>query len=181
MSAFLSKIKELSDQLTSYKLLSLVLVVVSALEAFSIIVLSYRSPLVIERSDSETLPAKGLGQDQTDSEITLFVRRALEQRLNTEGQENGLVSESEKEKRRIEQEELKKREISQIVVVERVEITKDYVRAFVTRLLLVGKIRSAFPAELELGIERLRRSKANPYGLILTDLKSRPNENKGDQ
>ncbi len=179
MSNFLSKVKELTEQVANLRYLAIGLSVVVCVQGIGIMFLSLRPPLVFEQSDSKTVLAKNVNGAAREIEVKNFVRLALNQRLNSDADSLDLISEVERDKRRAEQDELKKRDLLQSVLVEQVDLSDGKVRVAVTRILSVGKIRSAFPAVIDVEIEETSRSSKNPYGLILVGAKSSGDQKEG--
>jgi hypothetical protein len=140
---------------------------------------SMKPPLIIERACASRVAATS-DIAPTSSEVESFIREALSARFDTDSHLGGdLLSLSEIEARQTEQTELKKHEIKQRIFLNTLTQAGSDLTADVDRLLSVGAIRSAFSFPLKLTLERTQRTNANPYGLVLTEIK--PIDTKADQ
>lgn len=144
--------------------------------------LSLRDPIVIERACfSQTLdPAS---TDRTQAEISTFIKEALAQRFDTNAVlQDGFVSMEEAQFREQEQRSLKEKEMKQRVLVNQVEkISGADVMIDADRIISVGPVRSALPFALRLTISSIPRSRGNPYGLKLIQVKPREGEKKNEK
>lgn len=144
--------------------------------------LSLRDPIVIERACfSQTLdPAS---TDRTQAEISTFIKEALAQRFDTNAVlQDGFVSMEEAQFREQEQRGLKEKEMKQRVLVNQVEkISGADVMIDADRIISVGPVRSALPFALRLTISSIPRSRGNPYGLKLIQVKPREGEKKNEK
>lgn len=141
--------------------------------------LALKNPLVIERGCFSK--AANLADVQhTNVEIQNFMEVALSQRFDTKdpGRESFLSS-SERDLRLKEQKDLMARKLNQRVVVNAVDVSDKGVTVEADRLISVGDIRSAFKFPLVVKVESVTRTVANPFGLILSEVK--PVEKKEKQ
>jgi hypothetical protein len=143
--------------------LALVLVAQS-LVAFK---LASRKPLVIERACySRAIPSVDGGR--TPAEVEIFVREALPMRFDTSARVTpSFISEEEGKFRVQEQQEFKNRNLSQRILVNRINLSGDQVAVDADRLFTVGAVRSALPFPLVLTLGSVARSEWNPYGLSI--------------
>src|SRR5262249_10838507 len=95
-------------------------------------------------------------------------REALAERFNSENALGiALLSPEERAIRESEQEELKRQEMRQVVLVSSLKLESSGVALVETdRLITVGSIRSVLRFPLRVQIERISRTRENPYGLI---------------
>lgn len=107
--------------------------------------------------------------DHTKSEIEEFLRKAFEQRFNSEVQPiPGYLSLDEEATRQVEQKDLSAKGIMQKVIVNSVKLEGNQGTVDADRILHVGQIRSALPFNLSVNLSSTSRNQANPYGLILS-------------
>ena len=132
--------------------------------------ISLRDPLVIERSCfSSVLEAKPAAI--TIVEVESFVRDIVKQRFDTDAQVNGeMIALEEFRNRMKEQDEIGRRQIKQRVIVNTIKRTGDTVTVDSDRIVSVGNIRSAFIFPLTVTLSTVKRSFANPYGLVATKI-----------
>lgn len=134
--------------------------------------LSLRDPIVIERACiSQALdPAS---TDRTQAEISAFIKEALAQRFDTTSAlQDGFLSVEEAQFREQEQQGLKEKEMKQRVLVNQVEkVSGADITVDADRLISVGPVRSALPFALRLTVSSIPRSRGNPYGLKLIQVK----------
>jgi hypothetical protein len=141
--------------------------------------MALRNPLVIERG-CFSKAAQIADSQHTNLEIESFVEAALAQRFDSKdpGRETFLAS-SEKDLRSKEQKDLAARKLNQRVVVNAVSVSEKGILVEADRLISVGDIRSAFKFPLAVKVESVTRTVANPFGLILSEVK--PVEQKEKQ
>ncbi len=133
--------------------------------------MALKNPLVIERGCFSKVVALAEAA-HTNVEIESFVEAALPQRFDTKdpGRETFLAG-SERDLRSKEQKDLSARKLSQRVVVNSVVVNDKGVTVEADRIISVGDIRSAFKFPLSVRIESVARTTANPFGLILSEVK----------
>ncbi len=144
-----------------------------------------RDPMIIERGCFSNVATATSRQDLTKEETEGFVRMALSQRFDTDANVQGdTISLEELGSRSTEQEEMKRRNIRQRVVVNTVVKKDDAYLVDTDRILAVGNLRSALQFPLILKLQRTARSFSNPYGLVLLKVSAQnpereaKNENK---
>lgn len=130
-----------------------------------------KEPLVIERACFSKALAI-LDSKRTTSEVVSFVEEAVVERFDSQVVGQGYLSSAEAELKRKEQKDLEARKLNQKVVVRHVSVSEAGITVEADRLISVGEIRSAFKFPLAVRVESVPRSAANPYGLILSDVKS---------
>lgn len=160
------------------KLLVFILAFVTLCLAVASVRLALRAPLIIERGCILKILSTG-SSSHTQEEVETFIREAISQRFDSMATLNGdLLSIDELQSRQKEQEELKRREMKQRVLVNTITKSGDLFLVDTDRLLSVGTIRSVLIFPLQVGIESTTRSESNPYGLVLTKIKPVTSENK---
>lgn len=132
--------------------------------------ISLRDPLVIERACfTSTLDAKPVAA--TSVEVEAFVKEVLRQRFDSDATANGEMMAVEEFKFRAkEQEEFSRRQIKQRVVVNSMTRNQDVINVDSDRIISVGNVRSAFSFPLIVTLSTVKRSPANPYGLVVTKI-----------
>lgn len=133
--------------------------------------LALKDPLVIERS-CFSKAVKPVDSKHTVGEIAAFVEAAVVERFDSNGTGSHLLSDSESSLKRKEQKDLEVRKLSQKVVVRDVSVADSGIAVDADRLISVGDIRSAFKFPLLVRVESVPRTSANPYGLILSEVKT---------
>ena len=128
-----------------------------------------KDPLLIERScSSQAVPLTDA--EHTPAEIKSFLHESIKARFNSDEENPHILSVIELKKRVKEQAALKKQSMRQIVLIEDISFNDDNVIVKTNRLIAVQDIRSAFIFKLNVKFAKVKRSKLNPYGLILTDV-----------
>lgn len=133
---------------------------------------SLRDPIVIERAcASQTL--EPVSTDRTRAEISAFIRESLAQRFDTNSVPlDGFLSQEEMQFREQEQRGLKEKEMKQRILINQVEkISGAEITVDADRILSIGPVRSALPFSLKLTVSSIVRSRGNPYGLKLVQVK----------
>lgn len=145
---------------------------------------AFKDPLIIERGCFATVTAATSRQEPTKEETEGFIREAISQRFDTDANVQGdFISLDELGNRSTEQEEMKRRNIRQRVVVSTVQKKDDAYAVDTDRILAVGALRSALQFPLIVKLQRTARSFSNPYGLVLLKVSAQSvegtkNENK---
>lgn len=130
--------------------------------------LSLKPPTIVERACfSRVLPAAA--EKRTVGEIEAFIEEALSQRFDDSPASTGeFLSPDEARFRAQEQSDLKKKGMSQRVVIERpIKADGNIASVNAVRLISLGSIRSAFPFVLTVTFSETPRSDGNPYGLLV--------------
>ncbi len=148
--------------------LSLATVLLSAVT----IRLSFKEPIVVERGCFTSL-ANLVSSKHDMREIEYFLREALSQRFDSKSQPvEYLIAMDELALRTIEQKDLQNRNMTQRVLVNSIAESEDGFKVDADRFISVGDIRSGFKFPLFVKVESVARSLSNPYGLILTTIKT---------
>jgi hypothetical protein len=131
-----------------------------------------REPLIIERACLSTALEK-TSPDHTEDEISNFVKEALPQRFDTDAfPHDGFLSNEESQFREQEQKTMKEKEMRQRILINKVEkISGAEVIVNCDRILSVGAVRSALSFPLRLILSSVSRTRGNPYGLRLQQVK----------
>jgi len=135
--------------------------------------LIFKDPLLIERACATTTIGVA-GSKATDEEVRSFVVESLKARFNTSGSGNfHLLSVNELKRRNKEQDSLIKQGIDQEIIISKnsFEVLEDKVLVKADRLIRLGDLRTAFLLNMSLKVSNTERSRINPYGLVLTDIK----------
>ena len=130
-----------------------------------------RAPLVIERGCTSGVAKASDVADVSPNSVELhaFVTSALPMRFDSTARvEAAWIDPAQLKSRDIEQEDLKKKKLSQRIAIESVSVAGNKITVRADRIIAIGKVRSAFPVILDVRIERTRRSAMNPYGLVFT-------------
>ena len=134
--------------------------------------LAIREPIIIERA-CFSRPLEKAGTDRTESEISAFIKEALPQRFDSDAiPQDGYLSSEEIQFREQEQKVFKEKEMKERVLVNHVEkISGGDINVDADRILSVGPVRSVLPFPLRLSISSVSRSRGNPYGLRIVQVK----------
>ena len=156
-----------SSQNSVLRIVTISLSVCLILMGLALVRVSLRPPLLIERACySKNISIQN--NKRTDDEIKTFISLALEMRFNSEVKVNpDYMGKNELSFREREQDELKKKGMSQKIIVNSIKSDKGDFLVDGDRLFSVGKIRSVLPFPLKGKISSVERTEANPYGLIL--------------
>lgn len=129
---------------------------------------AFKDPMIIERGCYAKVVAKTSYQEPTKEEFEGFIREALSQRFDSDiNLASDYIAIEELRNRDTEQEELRRRNIRQKIIVNSVVKKDDSFFIDSDRVLSVGSLRSAFQFSLVLQLERQARTQGNPYGLVL--------------
>lgn len=155
--------------------LSVALITVSTVAAK----LGLKDAVVIDRGCYSQL-AKLTPDKVTDDEIKGFLSEVLPQRFGTQVEPSvALLSPTQLKARITELDDLSRKGMRQVLVVNAVNIDGEAIRVEADRLIAVDKIRSAFPMTLDVSVSKVVRSSGNPYGMVLTNVASiEPKEGK---
>lgn len=138
---------------------------------------AFKDPLIIERGCYSTVTAATSRQEATKEEVESFIKVALSQRFDSDANVQGdLISLDELGNRSTEQEEMKRRNVRQRVVVNTVIKKDDAYLVDADRILAVGNLRSALQFPLIVKVEPTTRSFSNPYGLVLLKVSAQQSE-----
>ena len=163
-----------SDLLTTNFLLKWLVVSLSLLCGIltcALAVASSREPLIIERSClSQVVPTKGTRH--TEEEIVSFVRFVLPKRFDSDASDSKFyLTDSETSRREGEKNELAQKNIGQRVLVSSVRLSGKDAIVEMDRVLNMGGLRSAIPSVIRVGFIAIERTEANPYGLLISQVK----------
>lgn len=134
--------------------------------------LALKEPLVVDRGCYSKVASIVDGK-RTATEIEAFLKEALTQRFDTQAiVRNDFLSDDEKILRAKEQKDLQNRKLSQKVILNSATVEGGTVVVDADRLISVGDVRSAFKFPLNVKIESVTRSEGNPYGLVVSEIKT---------
>ena len=155
---------------TENSILKLCLLTSSLLGIFfagSAAILSFRAPLVVDRSCYSS-PAKLTSPQHTKEEVESFLRVALTKRFDTaDSTRTTWFSYEEDARKESERKELASKKIKQMAIVGDVDIAEAMATVQVDRILAVDKFKSVVPAVVEVSFATTPRSEANAYGLVI--------------
>lgn len=156
------------------------LLVLSICLCLGILKTSQKNPLLIERGCISRTIAP-LNSTVTVSEIQSFISEAIQQRFNTTEKLTTFLSSDQVIAKNKEQTELSRQSMRQVVIVDKVVVNDKEITVMTDRLIAVGEIRSTFQFPLRVEIEKTDRTEANPYGLILSEVKNITSNSKTDK
>lgn len=134
--------------------------------------LALKDSIVVDRGCYSKAAPVGDGK-RTTTEIEAFLKEALSQRFDTQTVvRNDFLSDDEQSLRAKEQVELQNRKLSQKVVLNSATVDGGMILVDADRLISVGEVRSAFKFPLSVKIESVTRSEGNPYGLVVSMVKT---------
>lgn len=141
---------------------------------------AFKDPLLIERG-CFTLTSPVQSQMQTPEEVESFIKESLTQRFNSDSLVIGdYFSLEEIKNRENEQTELKRREIKQKLIVNKIQKQGESFIVDADRILSVGQIRSAFQMPVLVNLAKNKRTTGNPYGLVLIKTTTVKSEERKD-
>lgn len=141
---------------------------------------AFKDPIIIERGCYSTVTAATSRQEPTKEEVEGFIKESLSQRFDSDANVQGdFISLEELGNRSAEQEEMKRRNVRQRVVVNTVLNKDDAYAVDTDRILAVGGLRSALQFPLVVKLQRTARSFSNPYGLVLVRVSAQSAEKGG--
>ncbi len=159
----------LQDENQFLKILLITSSIVTVMVMSFAFVSSQREPLVVERAcETSVLPVAGLAPSEHESRV--FLKAAILQRFNSDEIETSLLSPKQLQFREKEQGELSKNKMDQVIFVRNIRFQEKEILVDLDRLISVGEIRSAFKFPVKVQIAQVPRTKANPYGLVLTEM-----------
>lgn len=156
---------EKENKILKWTLVSLFLLVIGL--SIGTIKASMKEPLIIERGCFSKVVTPTAGVNSKD-EISAFIELAVAQRFNSKSTGNVYLSEEQQQARTLELKELSKLNMTQKVFVTSVDLANKKIVVQADRLISAGDVRSAFKWPIEVEIESIERTEANPYGLMLT-------------
>lgn len=134
--------------------------------------LALKDPIVVDRGCYSKAGSVADGK-RTATEIESFLQEALAQRFDTQGVvRNDFLSDDEQILRAKEQKDLQNRKLSQRVILNSATVEGGTIIVDADRLISVGDVRSAFKFPLNVKIESVTRSEGNPYGLVVSEVKT---------
>lgn len=134
--------------------------------------LALKDPLVVDRGCYSKAASVADGK-RTTAEIESFLKEALAQRFDTQTVvRNDFLSDDEQILRAKEQKDLQSRKLSQRVILNSATVEGGTIIVDADRLISVGDVRSAFKFPLNVKIESVTRSEGNPYGLVVSEVKT---------
>lgn len=129
---------------------------------------AFKDPIIIERSCYTSVKDSTSNQEPTKMEFEGFIKEVLSQRFDSDANVQGdLMSLDELSNRTTEQEEMKRRNVKQKIVVNSILRKDETFTVDTDRILSVGGLRSALPFPLTVKLQRATRTLSNPYGLVL--------------
>ena len=130
--------------------------------------LSLRPPLIIDRGCTSNVAEVSSNGKHTIQEIESFLRVALSDRFNTNAPlRSPYLSTEETRFRDQEQAELGKRQITQRLIINKIDINGSTATIDSDRLFTLGKLRSVVAFPLSATISEENRTSENPFGLVI--------------
>lgn len=150
-----------------------ILLITSSIAMVMVVIFAFvsseREPLVVERAcESSALPIGASAPSEHEQRV--FLKTAILQRFNSDEVETSLLSPKQLQFRDKEQNDLSKNKMTQVVFVRDLKFQEKEILVDLDRLISVGEIRSAFKFPVKVQIAQVLRTKANPYGLVLTEM-----------
>lgn len=179
---YIENLKKSFDEKELLKITNLSLTVIVIALSGTLVTTATRNPILVDRSAHKTVIIEKITTDEEKlSEVENFLREALSLRFDSKSKSgNELLSKELARAHEIEEGELKAKQVTQSVVVNSVQKTKDGFVVDADRIVSISKLRSAFSFPLKAQISKVDRSEQNPYGLVLIrveKLKELPREN----
>lgn len=144
--------------------------------------LALEPPLLIERGcvTSTIDPAKST---RSEAELKRFVSFVLPIRLDSSAQDvRTFLSDKELQSREAEQMDLKRKNITQRLLMNEVHVGPEgLIIASADRLVSIGNIRSVLPVQFRVRVTPVARTEANPYGLQLSSVEVAQLESERNQ
>ena len=166
---FSLSIDALSKENNFLKLIAKLLFAVVFILIIQIIFLYNRDPLLIRSSAHGLELVQPVSYVKSELDIKLATALMLKARFNSDTlSPNLFLSDRQKLLRENEQKELKARNMSQIIVVRTIEISKDHASVEIDRVIAVGDLRTAVKTKLKIAFEESEPNELNPYGLVLS-------------
>jgi hypothetical protein len=179
---YIENLKKSFDEKELLKITNLTLTGIVIALCGTLVATATRDPILVDRSAHKTVIIEKVTTDEGKlSEVENFLREALSLRFDSKAKSsNELLSKELARAHEIEEGELKAKQVTQSVVVNGVQKSKDGFIVDVDRVVSISKLRSAFSFPLKVQILKVDRSEQNPYGLVLIrveKLKELPREN----
>jgi hypothetical protein len=132
---------------------------------------SLQDPVIIERACFSQNISSVRNQEPTLEEIKAFLLEVLAYRFDSEPNSKiKEISMEEQNNRLKEQDLLKQKQMTQKILVNRIEVQNQDISVEADRIISVGKAKTILPFLLKVEIQKTQRSQTNPYGLILTNV-----------
>ena len=139
--------------------------------------LSLRLPLIIDRGCTSGVAKTSSNEKHTVQEIDSFLRVALLDRFDTNAPiRSPYLSPEEARFRDQEQAELGKRQITQRLFINKIDINGNNATIDSDRLITLGKLKSVSSFPLSVTISEENRTTENPFGLVAGQFQ--PHESK---
>lgn len=169
---------EVLSQNNTLKIILITLTVSTLILCVTTVRLAVRDPLLVERSClSRTLNA--VKTAQTAEEIENFVKETISTRFDSNVVDAKVfLGEEEYAYRLKEQDDLKRKGMTQKIYPSFVKANNKEVLVEADRILTVGTLRSNVPFSLSVQVTATARSTANPYGLIIQRVSQVTKESK---
>jgi len=157
----------------------LVLALLSAILSVSLARASVKRPVLIER-DCGSRYLTPVDDKHTASEIEEFLKEGLRMRFDSNAVDyQALLSSKETKFREKEQEELKKKGLSQRILINEIRTEEKLYDVELDRVISSGKVRTTLPLTVKAEISSVSRTVSNPYGLVLRRVSQGPSSEKG--
>lgn len=166
---FSLSIDALSKENSFLKLITKLMFALVFVLVLQIIFLYNRDPLLIRSSTRGLELIQPVSFVKSELDIKSAAALMLKARFNSEVvAPNLFLSDRQKLLRENEQKELKSRNMTQVIVVRAIEISKDQAFVEIDRVIAVGDLRSALKTKLKIAFDESEPNELNPYGLVLS-------------
>jgi hypothetical protein len=133
--------------------------------------LSLRDPVIVERACYSQVISSLNNQEASIDEMKAFLLEVLSYRFDSDPSVRIKdLSMEEQNNRNKEQELLKQKQMSQKILINKIEIQNQNITIDADRIISIGKAKTILPFPLKVEVQKTQRSEANPYGLILTNV-----------
>lgn len=149
------------------KAVLLMLALLTSILSLSLARASLKKPVLIERGCGSRYLTP-IDDKHTPQEIEAFIREAVRVRFDSDAIDfEPLLSSKEIKFREKEQRELKKKSLTQKVLINSVHTENKLYDIELDRVISSGAMRTALPLKVTLEIASKARTVSNPYGLVL--------------
>jgi hypothetical protein len=171
------------SQNLNLKIVTLVLGAIAMVLGLTTLRLTFKDAVVIERGCYSS-PANRVEDKHSNQEVESFLKLALAQRFDSQSlATDGLLAVDELNFRIQEQKEFATRGLKQSILINSVTSTsqESVFKVDADRVIAVGEVRSAFRFPIFVKLESKARSAANPYGLLVVNIKAVDKAANGDR
>lgn len=166
---FSTGVDSLQNENRFLRVLSKVLLIITAALIGLVLVLYDKSPVLVERTSRGLEVVRPTVFIRAESDMKFAITMMIKARFDSGAVSPELfLNQKQLLLRDHEQREMKARSMNQSVVVRNIKLTKDEVVVDFDRVIAVGEIRSALKAQVKASFEEESPNELNPYGLVLS-------------